>query len=291
MRNHLYFLCFVFFVSACLGPVKLQHSSIETQNGRALNYSETFASKAGFDKLALILPDYPDTLLQAQQELKKTLLQNGYKVIIPSKAGNTPQQKIALDSKSFRLNDVNALLRTIDTNGIKEFIVIGFGEGGYLVPDIKFPLPPKVSFVINAGPYSPLQEYEDHIKNGFPDVTFLHTLMERNSILSQEVLEANIIKVSEDPYGLPHLNGGTNQFWISYKEDPLLPRISKPSNRMVWIISQDYPVITKANKNLAQTASLKLNYLNYVSLPGRGKFVEKDELKGLVDVLKAEINN
>lgn len=276
---------------ACKTPSVYTARTFTTDFDRVLPYDDIVPKKDVATRLALLLPDNPDTLQLHESPLTQMLINNGYRVIIPAKPGNSLMQKQELDTKNYRLKDINNLLQSLDTSAIDEAIIIGIGEGGYLLPDVKWIMPPKFSIVINAGPASPLAEYENIINKKITDQKFIQQVLSDNFLFTLDELEAQINRIEKMPYGQPQLLGGTNSYWIGYKEDPLLNRIIKPAANTVWIISESYPLISNENKNLARQVCASLSYMHYHTLPGRGNFNNDDEMKALVKKIESLINS
>ncbi len=291
MRTVFPLLIITLLFAACKTQRLVEQNTFTTELERVLPYDEVLPKKNEARHLALLLPDNPDTLNLAQSELSRMLVKNGYRVIIPGKPGKNILEITELDNKSYRVQDINNLLKSIDTAGIDDFIVIGIGEGGYLVPDISYTLPPKVSIVINAGPASPLDEYQNLISGKVEDRKFLNSILAANLLFSQAELAAQIKRIEENPYGEPQLLGGSNRYWMSYKEDPLMNRIVTPASSAVWMISQNYPLISAANKNLAKEICSGFSYLSYKALEGRGNFNNDDEMQLLIESIETVINN
>ncbi len=291
MRTLFPILIITLICAACKTPRLVQQHTFTTELGRVLPYEEVLPKKGKPVKLALIIPDNPDTLDLAQSELARMLIKNSYRVIIPGKPGNDTREKIELDNKNYRIQDINNLLKSIDTAEIRDFVIIGIGEGGYLVPDISYSLAPAPSFVINAGPASPLQEYKNLVSDSIINHGFLNPILAANFVFTKDELAPQIARIEENPFGEPQLFGGSNAYWVSYYEDPLMNRIIKPGGKTYWIISNNYPLISANNKDLAEGICLRLPYLTYKPIKGKGNFNNDEEMKLLIETIEKAINN
>ena len=291
MRKVFSLLLGILFLVGCKTPRLVTQQNFTTELGRVLPYEEVAPKKEKEQHLALLLPDNPDTLNLAESGLSRMLVKNGYRIIIPGKPGTDTREKIELDNKSYRIRDINNLLSSIDTSSIEDFIIIGIGEGGYLVPDISFSIPSKAAFVINAGPASPLAEYQNLVYGKIQDYTFLNSVLSANLLFNKGELAEQIARITENPFGEPQLVGGSNAYWISYYEDPLMNRIIKPDGLTYWMISENYPLISDENKKLAMQVCDRLPYLFYEELEGRGNFNDEDEMKLLMERIEEVINS
>ncbi len=291
MRSGFLIVALSIFCIGCKTQRSIEQHTFTTEMERVLPYDEVSPKKDEARHLALIIPDNPDTLNMAQSELSAMLVKKGYRVIIPGKPGRDVREKIELDSKSNRIKDINSLLSQFDTATFDDFIIVGIGEGGYLTPDISFSKKPKFSVVINAGPASPLAEYENLVTGTIMDQKFFKAVLAANLLFTRAELAEQISRIEDNPFGEPQLLGGSNNYWIGYKQDPLMNRIVRPGNSVVWMISEKYPLISNENKELAEKICDRLPYLNYKQLEGRGNFNDEEEVKILVKSIEELINN
>ncbi len=233
-------------------------------------------------KAALVIPDNPDSLKLFQSELIKRLYKMDYQIIFPGKAGATdPYLWRLLDTKSDRTNDLISLIISLLDNtiiGTSSFIIIGFGEGAYLSLAVSNILKPDYTFLVNAGPYSSLTEIDLIVENGeFTEKQ--KKLLSYLNVSSLKILKERLENIRYSPNEENNLSNGSNKYYRSYDNSMLINDFLANRNQVIWIISGEYPLITKESKSVIQQL-LKARTKqkgSYYTIEGEGNFNKKAE--------------
>lgn len=278
------------FTIACKGPVVLSNQEFTGPHERRIPYQEAVHKKNPSQKIAVVLNDNPDTLMLAHSLLVEMLVRNEYRVIIPGKPGDDLREKLELDQKDYRVQDVSQLIQALDSNQQRDFLFIGFGEGGYLIPQIAQSTVPEHSFIINAGPYSLLTEYEMLLRQPDSNKAILNKLVLKNKLYTVDELAQRIENLKTDETGPPQLSCGSNYYWLSYQRQPLLQDIILLQSPVTWVLSEEYPLISKENKKLLETIAESLPHIKLKDLEGKGDFNQEDEMERLTEAIESVIN-
>ena len=289
--RHVSFLFIVLsFTIACKGPVVVSNQEFTGPHDRRIPYQEAVHKKNPSKKIAVLLNDNPDTLRLAHSLLVEMLVENEYRVIIPGKPGDDLREQLELDQKDYRVQDVLQLIQTLDSNQQRNLLLIGFGEGGYLLPKIARSARPEFSFIINAGPYSLLTEYEMLLRQPDSNKAILNKLVLKNKLYTVEELAQRVENLKTNETGAPQLSGGSNYYWLSYQRQPLLQDVILIQSPVSWILSEKYPLISKENKIMVEKLAESLPHIKLMELEGKGDFNNKNEMESLTKAIEAVIN-
>lgn len=284
--NFLLIFASLLFLASCKSTVVYQDKTDTSQHYRQVPYQFS-KQKRGSSKIALILPDYPDTLEIADSEVTALLKKEGFDILVVNKPGTTIQDVHSFDSRSSRLRDIASVYQQEIAGKYECFIIIGIGEGAYLVPYLSNDLEADTSFAINMGIKSPLHDYAewvivDSLTNRQKDI------LAAKSILNLEELKTRISNIWADEYGAEQIAPNRNHQWLSYAKAPLFDDIFSMTRPLFWINFNDYSMISAAHR---KEAALYSNHhlINYIELEGSGNLNNEEQMQLLVETLKTII--
>ncbi len=289
-----FYLSLLITITSCSSSVPYSVQSHEISRARSsLSYK---ISKKPKNKTVFIIPDNLDSLKLYQTELAQQLNKQGYRIIFPGKAGtHNPYLSRTLDNKTDRVNDLISLYHSLLYKGdidTSSFIIMGFGEGAYLSVAVSNILQPDCTILINAGPYSPVTEMGLIAEKG-------HFTKQQEKIFpllnvySPEVLRERIAYVYSGPDDESSFLNGTNKYYRSYMNAPLLNDFLNNRNKVVWIVSEDYFLLSDESKafipSLLKTRPVYPG--KFYLLEGRGHFNRKKEDLLLTETILQAINS
>ncbi len=282
-------LIFISLLLASCGshPSYSDYESVRLEGSRTLPYQLATAKRTS-QKLLLILKDDPDSLKIKESALEEYFSQHNYHILIPGKAGKNEYEQQLLDGKEERLHDLHALLRKQDSLRKEELLIIGFGEGAYLVPELAMLSTADASFAINAGPFSSLHEL-DLLSQDQPQPAALKTEFELMRINSAEDFRASLSGLLTEGRSERVFHNHSNQYYLSYYRQPVYPFLKHLKVPLYWINSQQAPLITASSRELLRISALSNPYLYYKEIAGRGNFGQAGEMARLLELLDSLI--
>ena len=225
-----------------------------------------------------------------------SLKKENYKIVIPQLIGKKESLQTLLDSRSRRIKTVNNLYNQLINNreidSLANVVLIGFGEGAYLLPYLSNYLPRVENFfMINAGLGSPLSEMQYLISEG--DNSFLNTPKMRYFGMDDlDELKRTIREVHTYGEFDIRLGNKTNYYWKEFYTYPTDPDLAHISTRGNIILSKGYPFMSKTLKaelNLIN-GSNPLTKLKITEIKGKGDFRIKEEIELLKKYILNNIN-
>lgn len=277
---------------AC-GSLQIEERTYEPPDNRpATPYYYIPAPGKTVDHTVIIIPDLWDSVDFRQSALVKKLHQKRAEILIVGKAGGDDiYKRRSFDNKQGRISDLIHLINhhMSDTlNGSPgDLNLIGFGEGGYLLPDLCLNLRPDKFIAINAGAYSLLQEFI-FIINEDSLATPLQNFFKINGVIDSDDLIRRVKLVHNYPDDRNDLGINSNNYWHSYFQSPAIARLA--SNRPCfghYILSSEYPYISKQTREFMGFAFPSIGKIHPVihNVNGKGNFnnaEEMEELSGLI---------
>jgi len=289
------FLCvilLIIFLSSCKSGVPFSEKDFNISDSRgSLSYK---VSKSGDKKAVLVIPDNPDSLKFFQSELAKALDASGYRIIFPGKAGaSDPYLWRTIDNKTDRVDDLVSLVQSevpTEKTDASSLIVIGFGEGAYLSLAVSNILQPSHTILVNAGPHSPYSELVAIAEKGkFSDQQ--NEVFPLLNVPSAKVLKERVEYIKEGPGYESSLLNGTNNYYLSYFNNPLLNDFFKNKNEVLWITSEEYFLLSEESKIALRSLvnSRPKPKAKYYNVPGNGNFNRKQEDEALTEIIMGEL--
>lgn len=233
-------------------------------------------------KLVVFLKDNIDTIEIKETPFESYFTDQDYNILIPGKPGKNEYNIQVLDKKEARLKDLHALISQLDSLRQGDLVIVGFGEGGYLAPELGQLTKANVSLSINAGPFSPVQELTNW-SNADTIVEEAVAVLKEMNVKSKDDLREKLQKIEEDPFGEQIFPDQTNAYHISYKEDPLAYKIQYITVPVYFIISKDAPMVTVESQNVLSALSSSFAPIHYAIIPGIGSFNQEKEQKLLIE--------
>lgn len=243
---------------------------------------ELLKAKKESHKLVVILKDNIDSTQLKGTDFQEYFTDRKYNIVFPGKPGENENQIRIMDQKKQRLDDLTALIERLDTLRKSDLIIIGFGEGGYLAPQLGQRTQANASLSINAGPFSPLQELETWTKS---DTIILEAVevMKEMDIDSKEDLREKVQQIKKEPYGSQVFPDQTNAYHLSYYKNPLADQVQYIEVPVYFIISKDAGMVTVESQNVLAALSTAFSNIHYAIIPGRGAFTVEKEMELLID--------
>lgn len=246
--------------------------------------------------LVFLFPDNLDSIDWESNSLLKSLKKENFKIVIPQLIGKKESLQTLLDGRTRRIKTINNLYNKLISNheidSLANVVLIGFGEGAYILPYLSNYLP-RVNnfFMVNAGLGSPLSEMQLLVSEG--DDSFLNTPKMRYFGMDDlDELKRTIREVDTYPEFDIRLGNKTNFYWKEFYTYPTDQDLSLISTRGNIILSQDYPFMSKTSKNelFLINGSNPLTTLLLHNIEGKGDFRIKEEMDLLKEYILDNIN-
>ena len=241
--------------------------------------------------LVILLNDQPDSLIFEGSDLIKSLKKRNYSILLPNHPGDIFTEKVALNSREARLDDLTKLIQKHDTSGGKQLVIIGFGEGAYLTPALANITSASRSFIVNAGPYSLIDEYSAFLSLALPDTNTLALLLNSNNLNDQKELQEKVQAIIDGDPGFDKLSNGTDFYFRDYQANPMMLELMKSEQPMYWIISKDYPLVSKESRAFSEELAASLHNVHLVELEGLGNLNNSQEMKQLTEIIESLISS
>lgn len=269
-------------LSSCKSQLVFEeHTYMREQSGRAVPYELATPSKDS-KRMVVFLKDNPDTMQLKETKMTEYFKERDYNIVIPGKPGQGDQQKRAMDKKLERVNDVTGIIQELDSLRKDDLILVGFGEGGYLVPAVAQNTRALAAVVVNAGPNSMLTEFELMAKADTVRATTLEVLEEKN-ISDQSDLYTRVQNIKEDVNGPEQISPASNYYWMSYYENPVLEDINNFRQPLYFVVSRDYPLLSVDSRSMLRAISKSYTNMEYESIEGKGAFGNEEQMTKLVE--------
>lgn len=290
MRPLFYFLLFI-FLNSCASRVHFQKKEFkivdEFENAEYLISSASPLAK----NVVFLFPDNLDSINWENSPLLKSLKRKNYKIVIPKTLGKTESANILLDSRTRRINTISnlyiQLVSTKQIDSLANLVLIGFGEGAYILPYLANHLPRvKQFFMINSGLGSPLEELQLLITEG--DNSFLNSpKMRFFGVDDMDEMRNSVKEVLSFPEYEVRLGNKTNLYWKDYYNHPTNPDLAIAAVKGNIIFSKAYPLLSKTSKNELNLIinSNPLSKLELTEIEGIGDFREKVEIAKLTEFI------
>lgn len=249
------------------------NSHLRAPEMRNINYSQALHDK-GDGKLLLVLPDDPDTSRSYYQNLLDYFYHHSYHIIIVAKPGDDSFKKRLLDTREDRIEDVVSLLSARDSLYHQDLILLGTGQGAYLIPALSKRMKASHLIMINAGVLSPMAELEY--------ITTADSLSAANEHLlnlyglDKLYLSQKLENIKKEPFGADQLAPSSNRNWLSYYESPVLNQLSGTNTSLYWYNFSDYPATSVTGLALLEQIAAGYPNINYMLLK---KQTAADEMK------------
>ncbi len=212
-------------------------------------------------KLAVVLPDNPDTNQSYYAPITDYLFKHSFDVVLIHKPGEGNFKKRSLDAREERMEDIISLISSMDSLYGEELILIGVGEGAYLLPALSQRLHASQLIILNAGVLSPLGELEY--------MSISDSLSPANEVLlaryglDQNSLSERIKLIKTDTFGPLQLAPSSNRNWLSYYESPMMGQLASLQTPVYWYNYSDYPLISVTGMELLERIVSSHNYISY----------------------------
>ena len=270
-------------LTACKSNIEYVNKTDRSQPYREVPFKE-FRQKKGSDRLAIILPDYPDTVKIEQSALLQMLKKEGYDIIIVAKPGYNKDAILSMDSRQNRIDDVTAVYLTAAHQQYSHHVLIGIGEGAFIVPALRKQLQVDTSIAVNMNPHSPLAAYEQWLIADSLSSYQLQILSTKN-ILNLTELAGRIEGIKKDINGADRLAPNTNQQWMSYYNNPAYYDVLNSTLPFFWVNFEQCPMISAAHQ-IEAALYCKIPFAHFYLLPGKGNLNNEEQMKLLVDKLR-----
>lgn len=232
---------------------------------RNIPYSVSLAP-APSQKTLVVLPDDPDTSRLYFQPVLEWFYAKDYHLLVIRKPGEDTFKKRSLDSREDRIEDVVSILTASDSLWENELVILGCGEGAYLIPALCSRLQPKAVIMMNAGVLSPLGELEymstDDSLTDASQKVFVNYGLDNPQMLKERI--ANIIAA---PFGPLQLAPSENRNWLSYYQKPLLEQLPQLRCDSYWINFETYPLLSVSGIGLTNQILKTYPRIHYQTYP------------------------
>ncbi len=270
------FILFLLLVNAISLSAQKWHSHDFTSSYHHNLSYELSKSKKNLNKMVLLLQDFEDSLSLKQLSLCKQLHKYHYQILIVAKPGENLFQQQAFDSKQNRVNDILDVLEHLKNKWSTELVIIGFGEGAYLVPELATQSQATVSFAINGGPYSPLQEYINMSKTDTLSTHYQY-LFRQKACHNPTEFKQLLTTLKNEPHG-QILTPAYNRYWLSYFNDPLYTDVGNHIAVPIHFIqSENYWLKSDESDAFFRNYLKIFPELHQSTMRGNGSFNEKAE--------------
>ena len=270
-------------LTSCKTTVTYQDKLDEGQPYRQVPY-QLFKQKKPTTKVALVLPDNPDTLNIAQSQITVLLKKVGYDILVVNKPGSTISEIRSLDTRENRLADITSVYQNEIVGRYEHLIILGVGEGAYLVPHLSKYLGSDTSIAINLGIKSPLDDYSEWVIANNLSPRQKEILMAK-SLNDLDELKQHIYAIWADENGPDQLSPNKNQQWLSYAQAPFVGDLFAMTKPLYWINFDGYVMTSAAHRKEAAPYQL-YHLINYTELEGSGNLNNEEQMQLLVDQLK-----
>lgn len=267
----------------CKSGIRYAEKSVSSELYREVPYQQ-YTHKKNPKGVVLLLPDYPDTLNIGQSAIVQLLKKEGYDLLVVDKPGDDRDTKISLDTRDGRIKDVIALYKEEVFTKYDNTILLGIGEGGYVVPALRNQLKPTKSIVININPYSRLAAYEQWV-NSDSLTSHQWQIIHQMNLISQEELHEKVVTLKSNTSSVDVLTPNSNRQWMSYFENPVLKDLYTVTPPLYWINFEQYPTISAAHQKEAALYCSSLA-ASYISIPGKGNLNDEEQMEMLIEKLK-----
>ena len=216
-------------------------------------------------KLVVIIPDDPDTNHNYYLALAEKFHSKAYNIMLIGKPGEDSYKKRSLDSREARIEDIVRLLNTSDSLFKENLVLVGSGQGAYLLPEVFSRINPSLVIMLNAGVLSPLAELE-YIMDGDSLSAANRDLLAWYGIDNMDMLREKITNIKEQEFGTIQLAPSSNRNWMSYYRKPLLNQIEQVNCGIMWINYEDYPLLSVTGLDLTESIVVRNANIKYLVL-------------------------
>ena len=258
----------VLALNSCKSPLSFSEGSyMRAPEMRDIQYSYS-SRKQNPEKYLVVLKDEPDTNQNYYKGLIELFHKDSYGVLIIGKPGPDTYKKRALDAREERIEDVVRLLNSSDSLIGKDMILLGIGQGAYLIPELSKRLQVKGAIMINAGVLSPLAELEYLCVEDSLSVPNQKLL----NYYGLEPLELcnRIDNIKKEPFGSLQLAPSSNRCWLSYYNSPVLDQLSTLRAPIYWYNFANYPGISSTGLKIQQNILRSYNSIKYTYKKNKG---------------------
>tara|TARA_R110002096_G_scaffold386418_2_gene580366 strand:- start:68686 stop:69573 length:888 start_codon:yes stop_codon:yes gene_type:complete len=291
-----YFFLFFLLISSCANQLVLEKRSFKIVDEFSSGHYWINTEKNKDQNLAIVLPDNLDSINWEENILIRTLKKKNYRILIPEILGDSESLKMHLDSRKRRINNLNnlhlQLSSTKEIDSSAKVLLIGFGEGAYIVPYLANHLAGvNQFFMINAALGSPLSEFE--LLVGEKNKSILnHPKLRYFGIENMDELKTIIKEVKNHPNYNNALGNKTNFYWNEYYQHPTDPDLAITAAKGTIILSEDYPLISDNSKTQLKfmIETNPLSQLALEQIKGNGDFREKDQILQLQKIILEKLN-
>ncbi len=242
------------------------------------------------ENVAIVVPSPHTRFNYRDNDIIKLLRRKDYAVVIAPTVEDVPQ--LTLDywatglSAAYYKMGADSLLPV----KVNQLVLIGFEEGGYLLPSLARLLEADTYIAINTGPHSPLRE----LLIALEDTTIsTEPFQKAYQAIDEQELLLKTTRLLENPYQEVFLGDRPNAYWLSFYQDPTYPRLTSGFNKGHYLIFENYPLISANNRVLLQSALPKepQRKVNFAALPGTGNLRSEEEMERLKQKVEAILNS
>ena len=267
----------------CKSTITYHQEVFETTPQRKVPV-KTFTQKEKSDKVVLLLPDFPDTVAIAQTEALRLMRKAGYDIILTGKPGEDVSTIGHLDNREQRLQDLITVFQHYIHDRYQHYIIMGIGEGAYLVPALHNLTEADTSIAVNMNPYSPLHGYESLLSSDSLSPAEWRIVYNTGASTLNE-LRVKLERVKKDGAGPDRLYPNKNQQWMSYYKNPVLEDVTVTTKPLYWINFEHYPMISAAHQKEV-ALFCKVPYASFILLPGNGNLNKEESAEQLAAAIK-----
>lgn len=278
-------------VYSCKAPVIVQNDTYITKQERPISYTIISPKKTKGKALVVILNTAADTINLLESPLVKYLKHQQYTILLPSHAGSDNLEKVSFNTLSNRKQDIKELIQHTDSVADDALVLIGFGEGAYLCPALANETQAQKCFVINAGPYSILDEYSSFLNQSEPEPNMLNLLLKANNLTEVQELKDKVQAIIDGDVGFDKLAGGSDYYFREYQANPMMLELMKARKPVYWIFSEDYPLVSNKNRTFSKELAGGLPNVYLIDIEGKGNFNNPEEMKELTTVISSLISS
>ncbi len=248
-------------LTACSPGLRIYEARMATSEGNSMAYALSEAKGKKDRKLLVFLPGVTDTADVWVSGFFKRLYTENFQILIPEKRGTDYSEQRAYDHFSTRLYDIEGLVAGLVKKGLVDtsthVVVMGAGEGAYLVPQLARSVSADGMLLVNNGPLHFLQEVRWLLEGDTANPKVI-------AIKEYNLMSASQIKtfVEAAHTGTPYpgfFYGKASANWHSYTKRSVVMDLYSSHIPAIQLYGQDYPVLS----DTAQAEFLRLTQVRY----------------------------
>lgn len=274
VSTYLIFLLVGFFGSSCKSKLYYSEGSlVRLPQERVVPYKLTYPLQSK-GKLLVVIPDDPDTNRRYYAHILEIQQKKFFDIMIIGKPGEDYNMKRSLDDREERIEDVVTVLNASDSLYRNDLILLGSGQGAYILPALQSRLKAKAAIFINAGVLSPLAELE-YIARSDSLSKANDFLLHFYGIEKIDMLQLKVDLIKKETFGSAQLAPSSNRCWQSYYNYPLITQLNLLDIPVLWFNYESYPLLSVPGIALTDNILSAYQDIQYSLIKEAGKNKEE----------------